>query len=107
MFQKILVHSRSRTVLATLKEAHSMHKRLYIYVTECASNDSGRKMKKDLDALGIPCTLVLDGSVGYVLEQVDLVLLGAEGVVESGGIVNKVIFLTVEIQGIACHSDFT
>ena len=69
-----------------------MHKRLYIYVTECASNDSGRKMKKDLDTLGIPCTLVLDGSVGYVLEQVDLVLLGAEGVVESGGIVNKVIF---------------
>ena len=49
-------------------------------------------MKKDLDALGIPCTLVLDGSVGYVLEQVDLVLLGAEGVVESGGIVNKVMF---------------
>ena len=93
IFQKILVHSRSRTVLATLKEAHSMHKRLYIYVTECASNDSGRKMKKDLDALGIPCTLVLDGSVGYVLEQVDLVLLGAEGVVESGGIVNKVIFI--------------
>ena len=69
-----------------------MHKRLYIYVTECASNDSGRKMKKDLDTLGIPCTLVLDGSVGYVLEQVDLVLLGAEGVVESGGIVNKVMF---------------
>ena len=67
-----------------------MQKRLYVYVTECASNDSGRIMKKDLEALGIPCTLVLDSAVGYVLEQVDIVLLGAEGVVESGGIVNKV-----------------
>lgn len=26
----------------------------------------------------------------YVLEKVDLVIVGAEGVVESGGIINKV-----------------
>ena len=67
-----------------------MKKRLFVYITECASNDSGRKMKKDLELIGIPCTLVLDSSVGYILEQVDLVLVGAEGVVESGGIINKV-----------------
>ena len=95
--QKILVHSRSRTVLATLKEAHNMHKRLYVYVTECASNNTGSLMKKNLEDLGIPCTVVLDGSVGYVLEKVDLVLLGAEGVVESGGIVNKVRFYQKKI----------
>ena len=88
--QKILVHSRSRTVLATLKEAHNMHKRLYVYVTECSANKSGSLMKKNLDDLGIPCQVVLDASVGYVLEKVDLVLFGAEGVVESGGICNKV-----------------
>lgn len=28
----------------------------------------------------------------YVLEKVDLVIVGAEGVVESGGIINKVSF---------------
>lgn len=28
----------------------------------------------------------------YVLEKVDLVIVGAEGVVESGGIINKVRF---------------
>ena len=67
-----------------------MNKRLFVYVTECASNDSGRKMKKDLDCIGVPSILVLDASVGYILEQVDLVLVGAEGVVESGGIVNAV-----------------
>lgn len=27
----------------------------------------------------------------YVMEKVDMVLVGAEGVVESGGIINKVI----------------
>ena len=94
---RILVHSRSRTVLATLKEAHQMKKRLIVYVTECASNDSGRLMKKDLDNIGIPCTLILDSSVGYILEQVDLVMFGAEGVVESGGIVNKIGTYTIAI----------
>ena len=77
-------------MLATLKEAHNMHKRLYVYVTECSANNSGSLMKKNLEDLGIPCQIVLDASVGYVLEKVDLVLLGAEGVVESGGICNKV-----------------
>lgn len=31
-------------------------------------------------------------SLRYVLEKVDLVIVGAEGVVESGGIINKVRF---------------
>lgn len=47
-------------------------------------------MYKNLKAADIPCTLILDSAVGYVMEQVDFVMVGAEGVVESGGIVNKV-----------------
>lgn len=47
-------------------------------------------MCKDLQAANIPCTLILDSAVAYVMEQVDFVMVGAEGVVESGGIVNKV-----------------
>lgn len=47
-------------------------------------------MLKNLEAAGISCTLILDSAVGYVMEQVDFVMVGAEGVVESGGIVNKV-----------------
>lgn len=36
--------------------------------------------------------MILDAAVGHIIGKVDLVLVGAEGVVESGGIVNKVIF---------------
>lgn len=46
-------------------------------------------MVKDLKSIGINCTLILDASVGLILEKIDFVLLGAEGVVESGGIINK------------------
>jgi translation initiation factor eIF-2B subunit alpha len=48
-------------------------------------------MKEELQNLpGIHVTVILDSSVGSVMEKVDFVLMGAEGVVESGGIVNKV-----------------
>lgn len=48
-------------------------------------------MFNDLKSAGINCTIILDSAVGYVMEQVDFVMVGAEGVVESGGIINKVI----------------
>lgn len=51
-------------------------------------------MLKDLKSAGIHCTLILDSAIGYVMEQVDFVMVGAEGVAESGGIINKVFAFT-------------
>lgn len=51
---------------------------------------SSIRMHKELEAAGIDATLILDASLGYILEHADLVMLGAEGVTESGGIINKV-----------------
>lgn len=48
-------------------------------------------MAKALAAVGIPCTVILDAAVGYIMERVNAVMLGAEGVCENGGIINKVI----------------
>lgn len=47
-------------------------------------------MAKELNQIGINCTLVLDAAIGAVMEKIDFVILGAEGVVESGGIINKI-----------------
>ena len=47
-------------------------------------------MMGELQSCGIPCTVILDSAVGYIMGQVDSVMFGAEGVVESGGIINKV-----------------
>ena len=38
----------------------------------------------------IPTSIILDSAVGSVMERVDMVICGAEGVMENGGIVNKV-----------------
>ena len=39
---------------------------------------------------GIPCTVILDSAIAYILERVDIVLVGTEAVVESGGLVSRV-----------------
>ena len=45
---------------------------------------------KALAEAGVPVTVILDSAMGYMMEKVDFVVVGAEGVVENGGIVNKV-----------------
>lgn len=87
---RILTHSKSRVVLQMLVEA-ARNKRFHVFVTESYPDRSGSLMRDELVKHNISCTLILDSAVGYVMESVDLVLVGAEGVVESGGIINKVI----------------
>lgn len=39
---------------------------------------------------GIKAKLILDAAIGYYMERMDIVLVGAEAVVTNGGIINKV-----------------
>jgi translation initiation factor eIF-2B subunit alpha len=48
------------------------------------------KTYEQLTAAGIPCTVVLDSAVAYVMDKVDFVLVGSEAIVESGGLINAV-----------------
>lgn len=47
-------------------------------------------MVQNLRDNGIAAECILDAAMGYIMEQVDLVLVGAEGALASGGIINKV-----------------
>ncbi|WWC87699.1 uncharacterized protein L201_002591 [Kwoniella dendrophila CBS 6074] len=86
----ILTHSYSRTVIQTILRAHKQHKRIKVYVTEARPGCLGMRTHQVLTANGIPCTVVLDSAVAYVMERVDMVLVGSEAVVESGGLVSSV-----------------
>ena len=85
----ILTHSYSRVVLALLAYA-SKFTRFRVFVTHSEPDQSGLKMRDELKAIGIPATCILDATVAYMMEKVNFVLMGAEAVVESGGIINKI-----------------
>ncbi|KAI6191858.1 EIF-2B GDP-GTP exchange factor subunit alpha [Aphelenchoides bicaudatus] len=102
---KLLTHSYSKIVLSALLEAKNRGHVFQVFVTESAPDFSGRKMHAALTEHGIDSTLVLDGAVGYLMERVDSVLLGAEAILENGGIINKVslywLFITIDLFRLA------
>ena len=85
---KILVHGWSRVVASLLTQA-SLTRHIHIVCLEGRPDAAGVKAAKFFAGAGIPTTVVLDSAMGYIMESVDMVLVGAEGVVENGGIVNK------------------
>jgi translation initiation factor eIF-2B subunit alpha len=85
----ILTHSYSRVVMQALLHAHK-RKRISVYVTEARPRGLGNKTYEALTSVGIPCTVVLDSAVAYIMDKVDIVLMGSEAVVESGGLINSV-----------------
>nr|XP_056715066.1 translation initiation factor eIF-2B subunit alpha [Euleptes europaea] len=87
---RILTHAYSKVVLKVLEDAAKAKKRFSVYITESQPDQAGQQMAKALSKLGIPVTIILDAAVGYIMETVDLVVVGAEGVVENGGIINKI-----------------
>lgn len=60
----------------------------------CKQNPEGRPDKtgvllaNELAKLDIPVKLLIDSAVAYSMDEVDMVFVGADGVVESGGIIN-------------------
>ncbi len=86
----VLTHGYSRVVMALLLQAAARHKRFRVIVSEARPDNAGYKTIRRLSAAGIPCQLVMDAGVAFVMDQVDLVLVGAEAVVENGGIMNKI-----------------
>ncbi|KAG1433512.1 hypothetical protein G6F57_022095 [Rhizopus arrhizus] len=71
-------------------DANLQNKRFKVYLSEGRPESDGIQAAAALKKAGIPCRAVLDSAVGYIMDKVDMVFVGAEGVVENGGIVNKI-----------------
>uniref|UniRef100_A0A914S6E5 Translation initiation factor eIF2B subunit alpha n=1 Tax=Parascaris equorum TaxID=6256 RepID=A0A914S6E5_PAREQ len=95
--QRILTHSFSRVVLRALIDAKGAGVDVHIFVTESHPDVSGKTMFNLLRDAGIRTTLILDSAVGYLMESIDMVLIGAEGVMETGGVINKIGTLSMAI----------
>nr|POE93947.1 translation initiation factor eif-2b subunit alpha [Quercus suber] len=84
----ILVHGFSRVVLEVLKTAAQNKKLFRVFCTEGRPDRTGLRLSNDLAKLDVPVKLLIDSAVAYTMDEVDMVFVGADGVVESGGIIN-------------------
>ncbi|KAK9729757.1 translation initiation factor eIF-2B subunit alpha [Basidiobolus ranarum] len=104
--ETILIHSFSRVVMLLLLKAASQNKRFRVYVTESRPLCKGLEAAKVLREAGIPTTIILDTAVGYIMEKVDAVFVGAEGVVENGGVINQIGTYQLAIVAKAANKPF-
>ncbi|QHO45431.1 Translation initiation factor eIF-2B subunit alpha [Arachis hypogaea] len=84
----ILVHGFSRVVFEVLKLAAQNKKLFRVFCTEGRPDRTGLRLSNELAKLDVPVKLVIDSAVAYTMDEVDMVFVGADGVVESGGIIN-------------------
>ncbi|CAI7915274.1 unnamed protein product [Closterium sp. NIES-53] len=86
----ILTHGFSQVVLALVSEAAARGKFFSVIATEGRMDAAGQRMAAQLQRSGVPVTVVVDAAMGVAVERCDMVLCGAEGVVESGGVLSAV-----------------
>lgn len=84
----ILVHGFSRVVFEVLKTAAQNRKFFRVLCTEGRPDRTGLILSNELAKLDVPVKLLIDSAVAYSMDEVDMVFVGADGVVESGGIIN-------------------
>lgn len=92
----VLTNGGSRVVGALLRraaESSTMRFRVVHVVSPVSSKTSdareGHSTVADLRAHNVPVATIPDSAVAYSLGKVDMVIVGAEGVVENGGIISR------------------
>jgi len=85
----IMTHCHSGEALATIKEAWKNKKKISVVATVTEPLNQGIKTTKELAKLKIPVGLITDNAVGYMMKDVDLVIVGSDAI-RKNGVVNKV-----------------
>ena len=102
----VLTHGWSRVVAGILCQA-AKTKNFDVIILEGRPDAAGAKAAQYYSQHSqIPVRLVLDSAMGTIMEQVDMVLVGAEAVVENGGAVNKVGTFSLACCAQACRKPF-
>ncbi|KAJ3200560.1 Translation initiation factor [Entophlyctis luteolus] len=89
-----------------LEVAAKRNKRFSAIVTESRPSKNGEKSVNAFRKLGVPVQLIPDSAVGFVMEKVDLVLVGAEAVVENGGLINQMGTYQIALVAKAANKPF-
>ena len=81
------------TALGVIRCAHENGRRVHVYVDETRPRLQGARLTAwELEQLGIPYTLIVDGASGYFMRkgQVDLCVVGCDRIAANGDTANKI-----------------
>ncbi|MDD1679483.1 MAG: ribose 1,5-bisphosphate isomerase, partial [Methanomicrobiales archaeon] len=86
----ILTHCNSEAALACITTAHRSGKEITVFATEVRPGNQGLITVQVLNESGIPTQYIVDSAARYFMNEIDLVIVGADAVMVNGAIVNKI-----------------
>ncbi|SFR45231.1 ribose 1,5-bisphosphate isomerase [Halogeometricum limi] len=86
----VMTHCHSTDVLACVEAAVAQGKSLSAVVKETRPRMQGHITARELAALGVDVTLVVDSAARRYLNDVDHVLVGADSIAADGSVINKI-----------------
>lgn len=86
----VLTHCNSMAALSVISIAHKAGKKIKVIATESRPRYQGILTIGMLEDLGIETELIVDSAVRSVMNEVDLVVVGADVVTANGTLVNKI-----------------
>lgn len=87
---KVLTHCHSSTVTNMLRKANLEGKTFEVICTESRPVFQGRITAKEMLEYGIKTTLIVDSAVRLFMNEIDLVVVGADAITSEGNVINKI-----------------
>ena len=87
---KIITHSYSSTVVATLEAAFTKHRSIEVITTRSGAGRTGEAIVRELGCYGIAVTFIDDAAMGLYLSAVNKAVVGADRVCADGKVINGV-----------------
>ena len=86
----VFTHCHSSTVTYLLNKAKREGKTFEVICTETRPLFQGRITAKEMLALGVKTTFIVDSAARSFMNQADLVIVGADAITSEGNIINKI-----------------
>jgi len=86
----VLTHCHSSTVTNLLKRAKYEGKVFEVICTETRPVLQGQITAKEMLDMGIKTTFIVDSAARFFMNDVDLVLVGADAITSEGNVINKI-----------------
>lgn len=86
----ILTHCHSSTVTHMLRKAKEKGKSFEVFCTETRPFFQGRITAKELVKADIKTTLIVDSAARFFMNNIDMVIVGADAITSEGNFINKI-----------------
>jgi translation initiation factor 2B subunit (eIF-2B alpha/beta/delta family) len=86
----ILTFSNSKTIFEIIKLLGEKNKKLSVTISESRPQFEGRELAKAISKLGIKINFISEAQLPNFVSQCDIVIIGADIILKSGNVINKV-----------------